>query len=307
MITKKTTIARIAIQAPAKNLVMSTITRTTAVKESPIALMARERIIRRRSAGSRSSFSMPRPVPDHAELAEVEGDEDADDVELDQPGDLGVEDLDQDDRHQGQEDDAVAVGQPVAARAQRSGRVAVLGQDRAQDREAVERRVGREHQDDAGDGDDEVEAGREVDEHRSGDLRDHRVLVVVGGQRLTVEGEPVEVVRVDVLEPHLVRERDHAEHHRDGDRAQHQQRGGGVLALRAPERRHPVGDRLDTGQRGAARGEGPGQQEHQRDRRQRVRPSPPPARCPGRRSRPRAGRPPPAGAARRRTCRGWRP
>ena len=57
MITKKMTIARIAIQAPAKNLVMSTITRTTAVKESPIALMTRERIIRRRSAGSRSSFS----------------------------------------------------------------------------------------------------------------------------------------------------------------------------------------------------------------------------------------------------------
>ncbi len=49
-------IARMVIQAPAKNLVISTITRTTAVKLRPTVLMIRERTIRRRSAGSFSVF-----------------------------------------------------------------------------------------------------------------------------------------------------------------------------------------------------------------------------------------------------------
>ena len=71
------------------------------------------------------------PVADHAELAEVEGDEDADDVELDELGRLGVEDPDQQDRHGREEDDAVAVGETVAARAERAGRQPVLGEDRA--------------------------------------------------------------------------------------------------------------------------------------------------------------------------------
>ena len=56
MIRKKKTIARIVIQAPARNLVTSTTTSTTAVKVSPIALITRERSIRRRTAGSRSVF-----------------------------------------------------------------------------------------------------------------------------------------------------------------------------------------------------------------------------------------------------------
>ncbi len=54
---KKMIIARIVIQAPARNLVISTITSTTAVKVSPTALITRERIIRARSPGSFSDFS----------------------------------------------------------------------------------------------------------------------------------------------------------------------------------------------------------------------------------------------------------
>ena len=54
MIKKNTTIATIAIQAPARNLVTSTITKTTAVMASPKVLIARERYIRRRTAGFRS-------------------------------------------------------------------------------------------------------------------------------------------------------------------------------------------------------------------------------------------------------------
>ena len=54
MIAKKTTMARIAIHAPARNLVTSTITRTDAVIARPKVLITRERNIRRRTAGSLS-------------------------------------------------------------------------------------------------------------------------------------------------------------------------------------------------------------------------------------------------------------
>ena len=46
------TSARMAIQAPARNLVTSTITSTTAVNARPMALIIRERCMRRRAAGS---------------------------------------------------------------------------------------------------------------------------------------------------------------------------------------------------------------------------------------------------------------
>ena len=49
-----TAIAAIAIQAPSRNLVMSTMTSTVPVSTMPNVLMARERIIRRRLLGSRS-------------------------------------------------------------------------------------------------------------------------------------------------------------------------------------------------------------------------------------------------------------
>ena len=53
----------------------------------------------------------PVPVPDHAELAEVEADEDTHDVELDQLGGLGVEGDDQHDRrHHGERTDPAREG-----------------------------------------------------------------------------------------------------------------------------------------------------------------------------------------------------
>ncbi len=213
---------------------------------------------------------MPGPVPDHAELAEVERDEDADDVELDQPGDLGVEGQDQDDRHHREEHDAVAVGEPVAAGAERARREAVLGEDRAEDGEAVEGGVRREHEDHPGDRDDEVEPRREVAEHGPGDLGDHGVLVVAVVERAAVVAELLEVVRVDVPQAHLLGEHDDAHDHRDGDDAEEQERGRGVLALGPLEGGHPVADRLDTRQRGAAGRERAGQQEQQAERGQGV-------------------------------------
>ena len=47
-------IARMAIQAPARNLVTSTMTSTVPVAMKPTVLITRDRIIRRRSAGSSS-------------------------------------------------------------------------------------------------------------------------------------------------------------------------------------------------------------------------------------------------------------
>ena len=253
-------------------------------------------------------LQVPGPVPDHPELAEVEGHEDADDVELDQPGGLGVEDLDQDDRQHGQEDDAVAVGQPVAARAQRPWGEPVLGQDRAEHGEAVEGGVGGEHQDDPGHDDHEVEARGEVVEDAGGDLRDHRVLVVALRQRLAAGGaEPVEVVRIDVLQAHLLGQRDDAEHHRDGDEPEQQQGRRGVAALGPPERRHAVGDGLDAGERGTAGRERAGEQDRQPERRERITPA-------LRRDDHEVGAlgvgqvaQRASAAGRRRTCRGWPP
>ena len=51
---KRLPIARIAIHAPARNLVASTTINTEPVEMQPMVLMIRERIIRRRSSGSSS-------------------------------------------------------------------------------------------------------------------------------------------------------------------------------------------------------------------------------------------------------------
>ena len=61
---------------------------------------------------------------------------------------------------QRQQDDAVGEDQPVAAVVQLARQVAVLGQDRGQQREAVEGGVGGEDEDRRGDGLHAVEEGR---------------------------------------------------------------------------------------------------------------------------------------------------
>ena len=57
MITNSTTIVAIAIHAPARNFVMSTITSTVPVIASPMALTTRDLFIWERVAGSASSDS----------------------------------------------------------------------------------------------------------------------------------------------------------------------------------------------------------------------------------------------------------
>jgi hypothetical protein len=63
---------------------------------APMPLMTRLRSIRpRQRPGRFVDGRQPVPVPDHADLAQREGDEHADDVELDELGDLGVVDDDE--------------------------------------------------------------------------------------------------------------------------------------------------------------------------------------------------------------------
>ena len=65
-------------------------TKTTPVTKAPVSV---ERLLaphQRRSTGGPSP-DQPRPVTHHADLAERERQEDAEDVELDQPRDVGVE------------------------------------------------------------------------------------------------------------------------------------------------------------------------------------------------------------------------
>ena len=203
------------------------------------------------------------PVPDHAELAEVEGDEHAHDVELDQLGDLGVEREDQDDGGDGEQDDAVAERQTVAAGVELAGQVAVAGQDRAEDGEAVEGGVRGEDQDHARAGDGEVEQRLGVAVEGLRELGDDGRLVVALADGLAVEQQLVGGV-LDVADVHGVGEQDDAHQHRDGDGAQEQERRGGVLALRLAEGGHAVADRLDAGEGGAAGREGTRQQERHR-------------------------------------------
>ena len=238
-----------------------------------------------RTGGVGLDAQQPRPVPDHADLAQRERDEHADDVELDQRGDLGPERDDERDRRQGQEQDAVGERQPVAAGVQLARQITVLGQDRAQHREAVERGVGGQHQDQRGDAGDQVQPDREVVEHRLGELGDQRLLVVVGRGADQLLVRPLGDLHAGLLGQH-----DDAHEQRHRDAAEQQQRRCGVARLRFLECGHPVADGLDTGQRRAARRERPGHQEHHartrgRRRARRAARSPPTRRAAGRRAR----------------------
>ena len=88
MSTNTTTMAMIAMYAPCVNLVMSTTTSTVAVITRPTELMTRERFIRARVAGSGSVRRCRVQCRTMPELAHRERHEHADDVELDQAGDL---------------------------------------------------------------------------------------------------------------------------------------------------------------------------------------------------------------------------
>src|SRR5690606_41924590 len=85
-------------------------------------------------------------------------------VEGDQGADGRVVGVDQQPRHDGEDDDAVAQGQPVAAGVELAREVAALREDGAEDGKTVEGGVGREEQDQRGHDGDQREPGLEVAE-----------------------------------------------------------------------------------------------------------------------------------------------
>src|SRR6267378_1577487 len=153
MITNSALIARIAIHAPARNFVTTTMISTVPVQMKPTVLITRERIIPRRTAESvsvRNSRVQCRTMPIW----------------------LSVNDTNTPTMYSWIS--AVTSGMQLARQ------VTVLGQNGSQHREAVERRVGRQHQDQRRDTGDQQKADREIVEHGVGQLSDQRFLVVTG-------------------------------------------------------------------------------------------------------------------------------
>ena len=176
------------------------------------------------------------PMTDHPRLRQRERREHAHHVQLDQLVEVGVEHQDQQARERAEHDHAVREHQPVAAVRELPGHEPVARQDRREAREVLVGRVGREHQDRRREELHEVEE-EPAAEHRVRDLADDRPLLA--------DRDPVDVGR-QVGDP---------QEHRDRDDPHDQQGLGGVLRLRAAERRHAVRDRLDAGERGRARRE----------------------------------------------------
>ena len=131
--------AMTTIQAPSTNLAWITSSVTIPVAVAPSAVHD--------GALAPAGLFEPQPAAHHACLGEREGGEDADDVEVDEGDDVGVEDPDQDGGQAGEHDDPVRVDEPVAEVHELAGEVAVAGEDGGQPREALVRRVGGEDED----------------------------------------------------------------------------------------------------------------------------------------------------------------
>ena len=203
-------------------------------------------------------LEQPRPMPDHPRLAQREREEDAEDVELDQPGDVGVEGDDQKRRDQREENDPVREHEAVAAVGELVREVVVAPEQGGEHREAVEGGVRGEDQDRRRERLQQVER-RGVAERGEPDLADRRPLLLAGGQ-------PDQVRRIlGHVDVRGDRERGDPGEHRDRERAHDHERRRRIPALRLLEGGNPVRDRLDPGERGAAGGERAQDQEDDQD------------------------------------------
>ena len=190
----------------------------------------------------------PRPMSHHAGLAQGEGHEHTHDVQLDQASDLGVEGHDEDDGEEREEDDAIAECETVAAGVELAREIAVASQDGAEHRETVESGVGGQEQDQTGRQSHQEESQREVIEDDPRELTHDGVLVVVGPHRSAVSLEELNRRILRDADVNDVGQRDDRERERRGHGAEDQQRRRCVTALGLAKGRHPVRDRLDTGE-----------------------------------------------------------
>ena len=188
------------------------------------------------------------------------GDEDADDVELDEASRLCLEADDQRDRGDGQDNDAIRVRQAVATAHHLVRQEGIARQDRREGRETVERSITGQHEDEPGDDRDENEEDRSLPKHCGGDLGDRRVdrCFLRDGRALVGQlGRGV----VDNFYAGRTGKHEDRNHHRSRDQTEHRQRGRRVARLGAAEHRHTIGDRLDAGEGRTARGERSHEQE----------------------------------------------
>jgi len=140
-------------------------------------------------------------VPDHAGLGEGETEEHAHRVQRDETMRVTVEDDQQAGGDGPEQDDAVGEDETVAEIAQLAGQVPVASLDACEAGEAVEARVGGQHQDHRCEQLDGVVHGP-VAESRSGYLRDDR-LVVQGdhAQHMREAGDPKEQAAQQQCQP----------------------------------------------------------------------------------------------------------
>ena len=134
-----------------------------------------------------------------------------------------------------QDDDAVGVDQPIAPTDELTREVAVARHEIGEPGKVGEGGVGGEHEDDHGDGLDEV-VEEAAPEHLARELGDHRLLVA--------GDDPVEVGKGGDADE----ERDHDDAQRDEDLL-------GVAHLGRLEGGHPVRHRLDSGEGDGSGGE----------------------------------------------------
>jgi len=169
-------------------------------------------------------------------LRQGEGEEDADGVERDEAVGVAVEGDEDHHGHNGQGDDAIREGQPVAHAQEVPGREGVAGKEEQQARKVVERGVGG-HQQDQGGGRLQVAVERAGAERGVTELAEHGFVVR----------------RHETLEVGKHRRADEQCDEQAGHPAQGRAR---VAPLDRLERRDAVGDRLDAGHRGRAGTEG---------------------------------------------------
>ena len=173
-----------------------------------------------------SRFARTPPVYDHARLRQCESHEHADRVQRNQSVRFCPVQDQQSDRRGRQDENAVRVAEAVAAIREDVRRVAVARHHRGQRRQPGEARIRCQDQDQRR-GDLHDVKHRSAVKDSLGDLRDDRL-------------------RLRGMDADLMREHGQRDEERRQDRRHPGQRRRGVFRRRFLERRHSVGDRLDS-------------------------------------------------------------
>jgi hypothetical protein len=175
-------------------------------------------------------------VAHHAGLREGEAQEDPHGEERDQRMGAAAKEHDQPDGQGPDDHNAVGVGEPQAAVLKLARQIPIVGHDRGEQREAVERGIRRQHQDQRGGELDQPEE-RATARHGLANLGDH---AGPGG------GDGADGVA----------QAGYPQEEGTQDHSKRDERAGGVARLRLFEHRHAIGDGLHAGHGRAPPGKG---------------------------------------------------